>query len=140
MKKRLSPDFRSPEVGISAYSSPLKKTLSILAAMFYLLSTSGLSGVEKASRISTGKSADHHLRRGGSGQLSPRSPSVADQRVKFQFENFNVECGNLRGQCPKSDVGSENFIKRQMLNVRCKQMNVHSTELEGRIRKLDCCL
>ena len=109
--------------------------------MFYLLSTSGLSGVETASRIhSTGKSADHHLSRGGSGQLSPRSPSVADQRVKFQFENFNVECGNLRVQCPKSDVGSENLIKRQMLNVGCKQMNVHSTELEGRIRKLDCCL
>ena len=27
-----------------------------------------------------------------------------------------------------------------MLNVRCEKVNVHSTELEGRIRKLDCCL
>ena len=52
--------------------------------MFHLLSTSGLSGVEKVSRVhSTGESLD---------QLSST-----------------------------------------------KKMNVHSTELEGRIPKLDCC-
>ena len=38
---------------------------------------------------------DHHLSRGGSGQLSPRSPSLTDQRVKVQFEKLNVECGNF---------------------------------------------
>ena len=52
---------------------------------------------------------DNYLIRCGSGQLSPRSPSVADQQVKVQFKKFNVECGNLLVQCPKSDVGSENF-------------------------------
>ena len=31
-------------------------------------------------------------------------------------------------------------LKGQMLNAGCEKMNVHSTELEGRIRKLDCCL
>ena len=51
----------------------------------------------------------HHLSGGESGQLSPRSPSVADQRVKVEFEKLNVECGNLQVQCPKSDVGSENL-------------------------------
>ena len=39
---------------------------------------------------------DHHLSGGGSGQLSPRSPSVADQRVKVEFEKLNVECGKLK--------------------------------------------
>ena len=52
---------------------------------------------------------DHHLSGVGSGQLSPRSPSVADQRFKVEFEKLNVECGNLQVQCPKSDVGSENL-------------------------------
>ena len=52
---------------------------------------------------------DHHLNGGGLGQLSPRSPSVADQLVKVQFEKLNVEYGNLQVQCPKSDVGSENL-------------------------------
>ena len=52
---------------------------------------------------------DHHLSGGGLGQLSPRSPSVADQRVKVQFEKLNVEYGNLQVQCPKSDVESENL-------------------------------
>ena len=79
-----------------------------------LTSTFGLSGVEKVSRVhSTGKSLDHHLSGGGLGQLNPRSPSVADQRVKVQFEKLNVEWtveyGNLQVQCPKSDVGSENL-------------------------------
>ena len=68
------------------YSVPLKKaevgwtTLTSLedCAAYWrsamLLSTSGLSGVEKVSRVhSTGKSLDHHLSRGRSGQLSPRS-------------------------------------------------------------------
>ena len=106
---------------------PLKRTVSWTAltsledcaaaswrsAMFYLLSTSGLSGVEKVSRVySTGKSLDHHLSGGGSCQLSPRSPSVADQRVKVQFEKLTVEYGNLQVQCPKSDVGSKNLKDR----------------------------
>ena len=59
---------------------------------------------------------DHHLNGGGSGQLSPRSPSVADQRVKVEFEKLNVECGNLQVQCPKTDVGSEN------LKDKCKRL------------------
>ena len=75
-----------------------------------MLSTSGLSGVEKVSRVhSNGNSLDHHLSGGGSGQLSPRSPSVADQRVKVKVEKLNVKCGNLKVQCSKSDVGSENL-------------------------------
>ena len=77
------------------------------------LSTSRLSGVEKVSRVhSTEKSLDHHSSGGGSCQLSPWSPSVADQRVKVQFEWLNVECGNLQVQCPKSDVGSKNLKDR----------------------------
>ena len=31
-------------------------------------------------------------------------------------------------------------LKGKMLSAGCEKMNVHSTELEGRIRKLDCCL
>ena len=30
--------------------------------------------------------------------------------------------------------------KGQMLNAGCEKVNVHPTELEGRIRKLDYCL
>ena len=67
---------------------------------------------------------DHHLSGGGSGQLSPRSPSVADQRVKVEFEKLNVECGNLQVQYSKSDVGSENLKPGQMLNVGCEKKNV----------------
>ena len=52
---------------------------------------------------------NHHLRGGGSGQLSPRSRLVADQRVKFKFDNLNFKCGNLQVKCPKSDVGSQNL-------------------------------
>ena len=81
---------------------------------------------------------DHHLSGDGSSQLSQRSPSVADQRVKVPFEKLNVECGNLQVQYP---VGCrKRKLKGQMQNVGCEKMNVHSTELEGRIRKLDCCL
>ena len=82
------------------------------SAMFYLLSTSGLSqgGSENVYRVHcTGKSIEHHLSGGRSGQLSPPSPLVADQPVKVQFEKLNVECGNLQVQCPKSDAGSENL-------------------------------
>ena len=53
--------------------------------------------------------------------MSPRSPSVADQRVKVEFEKLNVECGNLQVQCPKSDVGSENLKPGQTLNVGCEK-------------------
>ena len=68
------------------------------------------SGSENVYRVhSTGKSIEHHLSGGRSGQLSPPSPLVADQPVKVQFEKLNVECGNLQVQCPKSDVGSENL-------------------------------
>ena len=77
---------------------------------------------------------DHHLSGDGSGQLSPRSPSVADQRVKVQFEKLNVE-----STMPKVGCGKRK-LKGQMLNVGCEKVNVHPTELEGRIRKLDCCL
>ena len=108
------------------YTFPLKKTVGWTAlnshedcaaasrrlAMYYLSSTSGLSGVGKVSPVHfTGKSLDrfyHHLSGSESGQLSPRSSSLSDQRVKVQFEKLNVECGNLQVQCPKSDVGSEN--------------------------------
>ena len=77
---------------------------------------------------------DHHLSRDGSGQLSPRSPSVADQREK-------VECRmrKLASTMPKVGYGKRK-LKGQMLNVGWRKMNVHSTEREGRIWKLDCCL
>ena len=72
------------------------------------LSMSSLLGEEKVSRVhSTGKSLDHNLSGNGLSQLSPRSASVADQRVKVQFEKLYVECENLQVQCPKSDVRSE---------------------------------
>ena len=67
---------------------------------------------------------DHHLSGGESGQLSPRSPSVADQLVKVEFEKLNVECGNVQVQCLKSDVESENLKPGQMLNVGCEKTNV----------------
>ena len=77
------------------------------------LSMSGLSGVEKVSQVhSTGKSLDHHFSGGGSGQWSPRSPSVTAQRVKVKVVKLNVECENLQVQCSKSDVGSENLKEK----------------------------
>ena len=113
------------------------------SAMFYLSSTSGLSVVEaglssplqwEVSR----PTLDDHFSGGKSGQLSPRSPSVADERVKVQSKSWmsNAEtCKyNAKVGCGKRK------LKGQMLNVGCKKVNVHSTELEGRIRKLDCCL
>ena len=64
---------------------------------------------------------DYHLSWGGSGQLSPRSPSDDEQRVKVQFEELNVECENLQVQCPKSDVGSDNLKdKCWMRKNECK--------------------
>ena len=87
------------------------------SAMFYLLSTcvdvwvvgSGEGLLSPLHWEVSRPTLDHHLSGGGSGQLSPRSPSVADQRVKVEFEKLNVECGNLQVQCPKSDFGSENL-------------------------------
>ena len=79
----------------------------------------------------------HHLSGGGSGQLSPRSPSVADQRVKVEFKK--VECRMRKLASTMSKVGCRKR-KGQVLNVGCEKMNVHSTELEDRIRKLDCYL
>ena len=73
---------------------------------------------------------DHHLSGGGSGQLSPRSLSVADQRVKVQFQNLNVERGSMQVQCPKSDVGSENLKdKFENLTVAYEKLNVESVNL-----------
>ena len=46
---------------------------------------------------------DHHLSGARSGQLSPRSPSLADQRVKVQFKKLNVECKNLQVQSPNEE-------------------------------------
>ena len=102
------------------------------SAMFYLLSTcvdvwvvgSGEGLLSPLHWEVSRPTLDHHLSGGGSGQLSPRSPSVADQRVKVEFEKLNVECGNLQVQCPKSDVGSENLKPGQMLNVGCEKKNV----------------
>ena len=76
------------------------------SAMFYLLSTSGLSKVDrKMSTESTPLGSLSNTIWAGVG----RSPLVADQPVKVQFEKLNVECVNLQVQCPKSDVGSENL-------------------------------
>ena len=52
-----------------------------------------------------------------------------------------VECRirKLASTMPKVGCGKRK-LKGQMLNVGCEKVNVHPTELEGRIRKLDCCL
>ena len=65
---------------------------------------------------------------GGSGELSPRSPSIADQRVKVRMRK-------LATTIPEVGCG-KGKLKGQMLNVACEKVNVHSTELEGRIENL----
>ena len=113
--------------------------------MFYLLSTcvdvwvvgSGEGLLSPLHWEVSRPTLDHHLSGGGSGQLSPRSPSVTDQRVKVEFKK--VECRMRKLASTMSKVGCRKR-KGQVLNVGCEKMNVHSTELEDRIRKLDCCL
>ena len=49
-----------------------------------------------------------------------------------------VECRMRKLASTMPKVGQK--LKGKMLNVGCEKVNVHPTELEGRIRKLDCCV
>jgi len=138
-------------------SAPLKKTVDQLdsthlprrpaaswrSAMFYLLSTSGLSGVEKVSRVhSTGESLDQLSTTIWAGWVTSIVPTISMGRWpagKSQIRKVECLMRKLASTMPK--VGCrKRKLKGQMLNAGCKKMNVHSIELEGRIRKPDCCL
>ena len=139
------------------YTFPLKKTVGWTAltsledcaaasrrwAMFYLSSTSGLSGVEKVSRVhSTGKSLDRLSTTIWAGVFRSIEPTISIGRWPAGKSSIRkVECRirKLASTMPKVGCGKRK-LKGQMLNVGCEKVNVHPTELEGRIRKLVCCL
>ena len=79
---------------------------------------------------------DHDLSGGGSGQ-----PTISIGRWpagKSPIRKLECRLRKLASTIPKVE-SPKRKLKGQMLNVWCKKMNVHSTELEGRIQKLDCC-
>ena len=110
------------------YTFPLKKTVGWTAltsfedcaeasrrwAMFYMLSTSGLSGVEKVSRVhSTGKSLDRLSTTiwAGVGQVNwahdlHRSLTSG---LKLNSKSWMSNAETCKYNVQKSDVGSENL-------------------------------
>ena len=139
------------------YTFPLKKTVGWTApasledcaaaswrpAMFYLLSTSSLSGVEKVSRVhSTGKSFDRLSTTIWAGVNQVNWTHDLHRSLTAGKSSFRkVECRMRKLASTMPKVGCrKRKLKAQMLNVGYEKMNEHSTELEGRIQKLDCCL
>ena len=95
------------------------------SAMFYLLSTcvdvwvvgSGEGLLSPLHWEVSRPTLDHHLSGGGSGQLSPRSPSVADQRVKVEFKK--VECRMRKLASTMSKVGCRKRKLKAGTNAKC---------------------
>ena len=139
------------------YTFPLKKTVGWTAhtsladcpatswrpAMFYLLSTSSLSGVEKVSPStllgSLSTDSRPQFTRGWARLIEP-TISIGRWPVgKSSIPKVECRMRKIASTMPK--VGCrKRKLKGQRLNDGCEKMNVHSTELEGRIRKLDCWL
>ena len=120
-----------------------QERMRVILSWFYLLSTSGFSGVEKISLVySTGSlSTDSRppFKRGWFRSIVPTISIGRWPAGKSQIRKVECRMRKLASTMPKIWCRKRK-LKVQMLNVGCLKMNVHSSELEGRIRKLDCCL